>query len=690
MSTVKVAVISVVSVSILAVLALVIFIASFDWNRARPWIAKESERYTGRTLAITGKLDVDLGWHPHLRAERVSFENADWGTDPHMFAAKVIDVKMNLGALLDRTLEFTRIQLEDGHLIAETNEDGVSNFALNPKNATDEQPGAAKPAEKARKSSFKLNPELVSVKRFTVESRPYGETAKKLEIANLDLKTGLDARRVTLDGNAQFAGLPITVRGQVDEVDQLALSEGTRPFKLAVKVADLLANASGKIGTAKNKAGELAMNLSGHADAKSGDLKKIAAALGLKLTGPVPKIDVATDFTLDGALFSLTSLDAQIGASDVRGKVALDTRSKVPHIDTDLDSNTLRWDDFKGFMPEKAAAELPKERAEKVEKTGEAKQLFSPKPIPFNWMNKLALKADIDVKNLVAPQVLSVVHAVAVNVDLRGGKLNVDPLKVGLAGGTLEAKQKLDATKADDPKLEVSTTLNHVDLGKMTEALLQGTAVEGKKIGRLSPDQLLTGKLAGRIDLNSHGVSVDQLMEHLNGRIGLAVEDGAISSLLVEALGFDLTESAAVLLARQQTTPLQCMVVDLKVNNGLVEPNAFLIGTKDSNIFVKGKVDLGSESLAASIRTVPTDFSIGALNTPIEIKGSLAKPRLDVQRGELLARAAAAALLGTLATPAAAVIPFIEPGLGKSGACRNYTNKLAGIEQSADQAPATH
>ncbi len=57
------------------------------------------------------------------------------------------------------------------------------------------------------------------------------------------------------------------------------------------------------------------------------------------------------------------------------------------------------------------------------------------------------------------------------------------------------------------------------------------------------------------------------------------------------------------------------------------------------------------------------------LRTPIEIGGHLRKPSIGVNAGKTLKQGAIAAALGTVLTPLAAVVAFVDPGLAKDENC---------------------
>lgn len=65
-------------IALLALLALLSAgIALFDWNLLKDYTEARVHEATGRQLSIGGNLDVDLGWYPRVRMERVSHHSAD-------------------------------------------------------------------------------------------------------------------------------------------------------------------------------------------------------------------------------------------------------------------------------------------------------------------------------------------------------------------------------------------------------------------------------------------------------------------------------------------------------------------------------------------------------------------------------------------------------------------------------------
>jgi uncharacterized protein involved in outer membrane biogenesis len=103
----------------------------------------------------------------------------------------------------------------------------------------------------------------------------------------------------------------------------------------------------------------------------------------------------------------------------------------------------------------------------------------------------------------------------------------------------------------------------------------------------------------------------------------------------------------------------------MQAQQGVLRPRAFVVETGDSTLWADGSVSLKDEALDMRVVVAPKDFSVMALRTPLKVKGTFDSPRVSVETGPLVARAAGAVLL-SLVNPLAALVPFIDPGSGDS------------------------
>ncbi len=191
----------------------------------------------------------------------------------------------------------------------------------------------------------------------------------------------------------------------------------------------------------------------------------------------------------------------------------------------------------------------------------------------------------------------------------------------------------------------------------------------------------VSGRLAGRVELSGKGRSAAELLASSNGRGWLVLEQGRVSHLATEAAGLDLAQALGIALRGDDALPVGCGAADLLVHTGQVTPQVLLVDTKDSTVWVDGRLSLADESLNLTAHVEPKDFSPLALRSPLRVRGTLGDPSLSVEKGPLLRRVVPAALLAML-NPLAGLLPLLDAGddEGHSAlqACQRVLQRHAG------------
>jgi uncharacterized protein involved in outer membrane biogenesis len=111
-------------------------------------------------------------------------------------------------------------------------------------------------------------------------------------------------------------------------------------------------------------------------------------------------------------------------------------------------------------------------------------------------------------------------------------------------------------------------------------------------------------------------------------------------------------------------------VADLKMQDGVMAVQTLVIDTTDTNITGKGSINFKDETLDLVLKPHPKDVSILSARSPLDIKGTFKEPSFAPQAESLVGRGAAAAALGALLTPLAALVALVEPGGGEDADCR--------------------
>jgi uncharacterized protein involved in outer membrane biogenesis len=91
--------------------------------------------------------------------------------------------------------------------------------------------------------------------------------------------------------------------------------------------------------------------------------------------------------------------------------------------------------------------------------------------------------------------------------------------------------------------------------------------------------------------------------------------------------------------------------------------------TQHLRITGKGDINLRDETLNLQINGQPKRVRLLAIRSPVVVHGTLRKPVIGLEAGHLAKQGAEAAALGALATPLAAILAFVDPGLAKDADC---------------------
>jgi uncharacterized protein involved in outer membrane biogenesis len=171
----------------------------------------------------------------------------------------------------------------------------------------------------------------------------------------------------------------------------------------------------------------------------------------------------------------------------------------------------------------------------------------------------------------------------------------------------------------------------------------------------------VTGSLGGQARVAGQGKSTAAILGSLRGEVRMQLKNGTISHFAVEAAGLDIAEGLGLLIKGDDTLPIQCAMVDLVADQGVLRPRVLVLDTRDSTLWVDGSLSLATEALDLRVVVAPKDFSPLALRTPLRLRGSFENPSVSLEKGTLGARLGASALLA-LVTPLAALIPLIDIG----------------------------
>ena len=623
------------AVLVFLVALILLVIALWDWNWFKGPVERAVQAKTGREFHIDGNLDVDLGRTLTVRADRLTFANAEWSRTPRMASADRAEIDLRAWPLLRGQVRIPEIRLTRPDLLLET------------------APGKDQPGNWDFLGPSDGDPPVLQ--RLLVDDGrlKFLDAAGKTDIL-VSLNSGKprsadSAPPLLVSGKGRWQGNPFTLDGNTES--PLELTNSDHPFRIHL---DGRAGATRAIasGTLTNpfalRTFDLDFALSGQ------DMEDLYPLIGLAIPSTPP-------YRLKGRLkrnndtWRYENFTGVAGDSDLGGTAQIETGRDRPFLKADLVSKRLDFDDLAGFIgaPPRTGAGETANAEQKAEAAALAAKARILPDTPYNLTKLRAMDADVKWKaqRIDAPSLP--LDDMDAHLKLDDGLLRLDPLNFGVAGGDIRSTIRMDARKPT-----IATQLK--------------ASIRKVQLGGLFPDAKLaeqaSGGISGEIDLTGNGNSIAAMLGSSDGNVAIGMGRGHIGNLIMELAGLDVAESLKFLFTGDRQIPLRCAWGDFGVQRGLMTSQQLAFDTTDTLLLGEGTIDLKQEQLDLLLRPRPKDISILALRSPLRIGGTFKDPSFRPDFKALGIRGAIAVALGTI-TPPAALLATIETGPGEDSNC---------------------
>jgi AsmA family protein len=624
-----------VSVAALCVV-LILVVSLLDWNALRGPVARAISAKTGYPASIDGNLSVHLwSWNPTVTVEGLNMQGARWAAEGRMLNVQKAIVQFSLGHLLTGSLVLPRVEISGVELNLERDGSGRSSWesdAAPPKHA-----GAS--------------PHLPVIRRLIISD-------SKIHVADV-------IRKLKFDGT-----LAADEQAHAQDVSAFHLNcTGTlngRGFKLGADGGPLINADSGTPYhfTVRVSAGEMALDAQATIP-KPFDLAQYDATFTLSgdnladayyltnLALPnTSKYKVAGTLKHAGDKYEVDDFRGQVGSSDIAGNVAVSTGATRPKLTAKLLSSRLNIADLASTLGTGAKPKpgLSPSQVAEIKTDG---YLFPDADLQVNRVRAMDADVTFEAESVISGKLpLQHVH---IHLLLNNGVLRLDPLSFTLPQGQLAGSVKIDASK-DVPETDIDMVLANVDLTQFKPASAQNPPLEGI--------------LSGRAQLHGAGSSVHKFASSVDGSVGVVIPRGQIRTLFAELTGIDVARSVGLFLKKDQTQmELRCGAAQFQAEQGQLTVKTLVIDTTDVLITGSGNTNLGTERLNMSLQGHPKKMRLVRLRSPIRLTGSLLKPHVGIEPGKALLQAGTGTVLGTLLTPVAAILAFVDPGRAKDANC---------------------
>jgi uncharacterized protein involved in outer membrane biogenesis len=608
-------------------------VATFDPNWLKGPIERRVEAVTGRSLHLRGDLHARLGRVIEISASDVDFGNAEWAQSPAMAHAGRIALGIAAWPLLRGELRLTQIELDHPEIHLERNARGDANWRLRKRSALSHRP--------VRFDSLVIRNGALTLRD------PQLDTDLRLEIATGargrdDAYAPLHAR-----GTGRYRHGEFRLEGRADSPLQLLQRGGG--YRLDVKASAGATHAHVR-GTLPAPIDLVHFEL--RTDVSGQDLADLYTLLDFAVPES-PPYALTGRLERNGSIIAYRDFSGRIGDTDMAGDLTVDIGRETPFARGKLVSRHLDLDDLAvlvGAPPATGAGETANaQQREDAAERARGTRLLPDRP--FNLTKLRSLDADITLEAGEVESRKLPIDAIAARVQLDDGVLEIHPLDVGVAGGTVEGSVSLDARR-NVMRTGADLAARNVDLPRLFPRLKQ-TSI---------------GRIAGTAKLTGRGNSLAHMFATADGEIATGMGHGRMSNLLLELAGLDVAESIKFLLGRDKSVDVRCAYADFAVDDGVMHSRALAVDTSDTVITGDGTMDLRQERLDLTLRPRPRDISPIALRVPLEVGGTFKDPSFHPKVGPLATRVAIAGALYAIAPPAA-LLALIETGPGGKVQC---------------------
>lgn len=674
----------------------VIAVKSINLDKVKDVLTTQVKNATGRTLTISGPLEVHVGLVPSVAAKGVTLSNPPGSTRPEMVKIGSFEMEMALLPLLKREVVINRLILSSPDVLIETEAKGPGNLDFSaPDQPAEAKPAGQKPpAESESAFRFTVN-ELKMTNGVIAWHNRAAKTTESVEVREFSLRPDRAAADLlALRLLARVRSHDLELKGTIGGPNAM-LGGKPWPLNLAVQLPGAALNIEGAVANLAAFRGlKLKMTAQG---AELAELIRLAEITHPDLPPSIGPFKVAANLGDNGDRLDLTEVAVEAGKPDLvlvtatgavkdlaGGSPAVDMAVTVAS-DNPAAAAKSAGAEYGGKGPVKLAGHLQgggttwnmtdlKATAGSSDLGGSLGVQLAAKP---KVTGKLAA-ATVDLADF-APAAAASNQPAAAKAAATGGDGRVfpnDPLPVA-ALRSVDADLSLQVGKLilDDKHLtDVAATIQlnggHLAVKPLRFGLAGGT-IEGEasldasgktpalavrmnghqvELGKLdSQGPIAGGKSDIKVDLRSSGESVRALMASATGETSVGVGEGRLRNKAVDLAAGDLIFQVLGAInpfaKSEDSTQMVCAAVRFVIRDGVATADrGIALRTGQVDVVGSGTVDLRSERLDLGIKPRPRGGVGLSLTTPlaglVKVGGTIAKPSIGIDAAGTLKTAA--------------------------------------------------
>lgn len=637
---------------LIVLVLLVLSLGLIDWNAARGPLSRMLSHRLERQVTIGGPLRVHLfSSTPSVDVANLTIGNPDWAGGGNMLVLPRLHVAVVLSELFTGRLVLQTLELDQPQLSLRRDENARANWDL----------GSAGKSSSTRQKPARLPP----LRHFALQggSLAVDDAIRKLTFAGVVGATengaGQTSEPFQLRGQGTLNKEPFKLSFQGDALLDIKLDQPYH-FKTVIDAGPSNATLSGTIAKPFDFGGiDADIELQGQNLANLFYLTNLALPL-------TPPYRLSLRLHREGNHFALDNIVGKIGASDLRGKGTVDLAEENgrPRLTASLASRSLNLGDL-GVALGAGVAQPDDAGGKPSQAPAPQQQPISPLLLPtfqFQFDRLRAMDAAVDFRaDSVQTQKIPFQN-VSFKLKLDRGILTIDPVDFEMPAGKLAGQIRLD-TGASVPDAKFDIRLSDIQLNQF-------------KSSKSSAPPPMQGVMQGRLRVEGHGNSVHAIAADANGTVSVVLPHGDMRAAFAELAGIDLVRGLGLLLGKNdQSIAIRCGIVAFELEDGNAQAQRLVFDTTNVLITGDGRITLDDEKLDLNLKGQPKKFRFDRLRSPINIRGTLRHPSVSLSTPAVIKQGAVAAGLAVIATPLAAVLAFIDPGLAKDADCAGLTEE---------------
>lgn len=571
-------------------------------------------------------------------ADGLSISNPSWASQPYLFRADRIDMRVSPFSLVfgDKR-RITDLLLQKGAADLEWSRDGKKNTWT-----MGDPDKAGEPLE------------LPVIRRALIAGTtlryrdPRLFFTADLAFDTVRARDTRFAQDIRFTGDGTMRGKPFTLRGGLLSPNETVVG-GRNQLVINAAAGATKLNVTG--------------TLPGATELEGADLKLVttgpnAALLFEFLGAALPdtrRYRFTSDLTKAGEEWRFTRIKGFFGDSDLAGSMTVSLPEGRLLIKADVATDTLHMIDvapFIGYDPVK----LDNQGSAALVETVQGRPRLLP-DAPLRSESLRAFDAAVVYKVRRVRGDHLPIRNIALTLKLDKSLLTMSPLTFDMAGGFVSSDITLNARRTP-VKTTYDIRLSPTPMGK----LLGGWGVE---------ESGTTGTIKGRVLLTGLGDSVHDSLSTADGRIAVILPAGSMWARNVQLSELDIGTFVQKMFEDKLKDPVQinCGLIAFTVRKGVAAADPILIDTRKNVMVGRGGFSFRNESIDLAFRADGKKFSLFAGQSPVGIDGYFAKPGINAISPELVGRAGAGLALSIVGTPLAGVLAFVDVGDAKSTSC---------------------